>query len=483
MASGCAMKELCGEATCSICLDYFRDPVTVAECGHNFCRACLTQSWGESGAAEASCPVCRGKAQPGNLRPNRQLANVVEIVKKIDLQRGNREEVKEEVCKKHQERLKLFCRNDEILICVVCDRSKEHKDHEVVPAEEASGEYKDKFCSCLESLKEKRKRTLTWKANVEKESQELLEQTGTEREEILTECRQLRQFLEERERLLLAQVEEVEKEIERERDEHLARLSVELSSLENVIQEMEEKIHQPATELLQDVRSTLQRCEEKKEKEKEKSEDPVAFSPALKWRIWDIFDLNVLLKGVVKQFIGTLISGLQLHRGKVTLDPDTAHPQLRLSEDQKSLRWGEEAQNLPDNPERFDSYSAVLGREGFTRGRRFWEVTVGGEGDWTVGIARQSVKRKGKICIDAENGFWCLGKVDELYGSTLVFPLSLSSVPQRIRVSLNYAGGQVAFFDADRATLLSLFSEAFFSRETLQPLFIVGKNGCLSVSP
>ncbi|XP_060094682.1 ATP-dependent RNA helicase DHX15-like [Heteronotia binoei] len=299
MDTGGAVQELCEELTCPICLEYFRDPVSITECGHNFCQVCLTQSWGDLGA-EASCPLCRERVQQRNLQPNQQLANVVEMFKKISLQRGNGEEAKERVCKKHQERLSLFCQNDEILICIVCKRQKEHKDHKVILDHEASWQYKDKICSCLEILTMKRERILVCKANIERESRELLEQTETVRKEIVAEFRQSHQSPGEREKLLLAQAEQVEEEIARKRDEHLSRLSVELASLQNIIQEMEKKIHQPATELLQqDVRSTLQRCEEKKT-----FEDPVAFPPALKQKIWNICDLKVLLKGVTKQFRG-----------------------------------------------------------------------------------------------------------------------------------------------------------------------------------
>ncbi|XP_060095012.1 E3 ubiquitin-protein ligase TRIM52-like [Heteronotia binoei] len=230
MAAEGPVQELWEEASCSICLDFFRDPVTVAQCGHNFCRACLTRSWGESlGAAEPACPQCRGKAQPSSLRPNQQLANMVEIAKKFTLQErkdaagaheqvcqkhqellkfsckddetssfcmvcnvsGEHREVipleeaardsratvaarKGRVCQKHQEPLKLFCKDDEALICVVCDRSKEHRDHETLPFEEASQEYKDQFCSCLEILKKERERIVTCREDVEKKNQDVL---------------------------------------------------------------------------------------------------------------------------------------------------------------------------------------------------------------------------------------------------------------------------------------------------------------------
>ena len=115
--------------------------MTVAECGHNFCRACLNQWWGEKDT-EASCPQCRGASQKGNLRPNRPLAKIAEIAKKFRDQGVKGAEEKGRFCREHQEPLKLFCKDHESPICVVCDRSKEHENHKVVPLEEASQEYK-----------------------------------------------------------------------------------------------------------------------------------------------------------------------------------------------------------------------------------------------------------------------------------------------------------------------------------------------------
>ncbi|XP_054831870.1 E3 ubiquitin-protein ligase TRIM7-like [Eublepharis macularius] len=536
MAVGGPVSDLCLEATCSICLEYFKDPLMIAECGHNFCRACLPQSWGESGA-EASCPLCRGPAQPRNLRPNLQLANFVEIAKKFAVQEEKEADVegaegKEGVCEKHQEPLELFCKDDDASICVVCCRTKEHKDHQVIPLEEASGkektiiaagkvcekhqkplklfckdddalicvscdrskehkyhevvpleeaaqEYKNDICSFLEVLKKERTKFLEFKSDVIKESQVLLKQTKAAKQKTIAEFRQLHQFLEVQEKHLLAQMGEMEKEITGERDKHMARVCKELSSLESLIQEAEEKIQQPANELLQDVRSTLQRFEGK-----EKFETPVAFPPIQKWKIWDLWDISSFLEGVMKQFRVTLVSGLQLQKANVTLNPKTAHPRLFLSEDQKSVRQGEKPQALPSNPERFEYWDIVLGCEGFTTGRYFWEIIVGHEKVWFVGVTKKSVKRKSWMNVGPVEGIWALGKNSDNSYTALSHPhFTVNEELKKIRVVLNCEGRQVAFFDANTAALLHTYSGASFSGERLHPFFWVCEKGHLRLPP
>ncbi|XP_062978491.1 E3 ubiquitin-protein ligase TRIM7-like [Elgaria multicarinata webbii] len=478
-AAGSPVQDLCEEATCSICLDYFRDPVMVTECGHNFCRACLIQCWGEKDT-EGSCPQCKGTFQKENLKPNRQLGNFVEIAKKFGDQGAKGAEQKGGVCEKHQEPLKLFCKDHETPICVVCDRSKDHEHHKVLPLEEASQEYKDLIRRHLEILREERERILAYKAETEKENKELLKETKAEREKAVAQFRQLRQLLEEQEKLLLTQIEGLEEQIARRRDEHQAKLSEELSSLESLIQELEEKCQQPASELLQDVRNTLQRSE------KETFENPAAFPPELKWRIWDFREINPFLERVMKQFQDALLTGLPVMKANVTLDPDTANPRLILSEDHKSVRRGDKRQDVPNNPERFDTYASVLGREGFTAGRHFWEVSVGSEGDWAVGVARKSVRRKGWIGLGPEEGMWVVryrGGVYRAFNPPHYPLLSLSGDLKGIRVSLNCNEGQVSFYDADRGTLLYTFSGASFAGETILPFFHVWEKGHLRISP
>ncbi|XP_059570995.1 butyrophilin subfamily 1 member A1 [Alligator mississippiensis] len=159
-------------------------------------------------------------------------------------------------------------------------------------------------------------------------------------------------------------------------------------------------------------------------------------------------------------------------REDVTLDPDTAHPYLVLSEDGKSVRWTHTWQDLPGNPKRFDTQSCVLGREGFTSGRHWWEVEVGEQGWWAVGVARDSVKRKGEISFSPEEGVWAMqrwgGHYDALTAPDRT-PLSLHWVPSRVRVCLDCTLGRVSFLDADTEAPIFTFPPASFAGGRIRP--------------
>ncbi|XP_015279148.1 PREDICTED: E3 ubiquitin-protein ligase TRIM39-like [Gekko japonicus] len=388
MAARDPTEELFDETTCLICLDYFKDPVII-ECGHNFCRACITQYWGESNRA-VSCPYCRETIQQRIVRPNRQLANVVEIVKKHE--EGKGEKRKREVCERHQEPLKLFCRDDEVPICVVCDRSKEHRGHNIATVEDVAQEYKEKIKAHVKSLEKDRGNFVDQQVAEDLESQEHLKRLTGEKQKIRSAFQQMHKTLEKDEHFWLAQLDELEMKLLKKQEENFAKLSQEISMLSNLITEIEGTCQQPASEFLQDAKNILKRSEKKQTRR------TLTCSPRLEETLEMYIQNNSALEQAMKTCAVT-----------VSLDPDTANPRIILSENRKSVMRGRRAQNLPNNPERFDTMLCVLGCEKFASGRHCWKVEVDVQDQvesWAVGAARESVKRKGKITLCPEEGIW-----------------------------------------------------------------------------
>nr|XP_060615429.1 butyrophilin subfamily 1 member A1-like [Anolis sagrei ordinatus] len=162
----------------------------------------------------------------------------------------------------------------------------------------------------------------------------------------------------------------------------------------------------------------------------------------------------------------------------VRLDPNTAHRRIIISPDQRSAKWGPEEQPRPNNTERFDQHVWVLAQKGFTSGKHCWEVEVKGNGEWAVGVAKQSLKRKGLPDYSTTEGIWGIGEYWGL-GKYFAFtapqhtPLSFDKKPRMIRVFLDYDNGKVEFFNPETKSSIYTFSSAPFSGETILPWFRV----------
>ncbi|KAH1173589.1 butyrophilin subfamily 1 member A1-like [Mauremys mutica] len=158
---------------------------------------------------------------------------------------------------------------------------------------------------------------------------------------------------------------------------------------------------------------------------------------------------------------------------KVTLDPDTAHRELKLSEKQKTVTWESEPQDLPDNAKRFDKVFCVLGSKGFTSGNIYWEVEKMGR-IWAIGVARESVKKKGEIKFTPEEGIWGIEQSRVHYSllATPESPLPLSETPKKIRIYVSCEKGEVIFFNPDNGDLIASLT-ASFKGEKIFPFFWV----------
>lgn len=165
-----------------------------------------------------------------------------------------------------------------------------------------------------------------------------------------------------------------------------------------------------------------------------------------------------------------LVETLRRFRGDITLDPDTANPELVLSEDRRSVQRGEQRQALPDNPERFDPGPCVLGQERITSGRHYWEVEVGDQTSWALGVCKETANRKEKGELSAGNGFWILVFLGSFYNSNEPAFSPLRDPPKRVGIFLDYEAGHLSFYSATDGSLLFIFPETLFSG-TLRPLF------------
>ncbi|XP_042310921.1 E3 ubiquitin-protein ligase TRIM7-like isoform X2 [Sceloporus undulatus] len=312
------------EASCSICLELFREPVSIP-CGHSFCQACISHCWKEEGPF--ACPQCRQQAPRRDFRPNRELGNVADLARSLGslllLRGGGGGGEKEDggegrsaaaaaapaaprglCCPRHLEALKLFCGREEQLICCICRESRAHRSHDVFPLEEAAQDYRKDIQTRLQSLKEERETLLGLKLAGELKHQEFLRQTEAEREKATSEFAQIHHFLEEQEKLLLAQLNELEKEIVKHQKEHSTTFSDEILSLTAVITEVEEKCEQPDSEFLQDIRNTLSRFD------KDPFQPPKEMPCKIEKRLNEFSEKNNALTEIIKNFKDTLPSKL-----------------------------------------------------------------------------------------------------------------------------------------------------------------------------
>ncbi|XP_067830171.1 E3 ubiquitin-protein ligase TRIM39-like [Heptranchias perlo] len=460
MASLDVLESMKQEAICPICLEFYKDPVTI-DCGHNFCRACILHFW-EPVRGKVSCPQCRSEFLQKNVRPNRFVSNIVENVMKLGLEQTPRQTPRVGLhCEEHDEKVKLFCKDEQKLICVVCSMSRNHKDHVVSPIKEAAELYQEILQKSLDSLQKQMEEICKCQSEEEADVSKLKEQADSLQKNIASKFNQLHQFLYQEEQDLKTKLEQKEKTILQQMEENLKKIAEQRVSMEQIITDLQRRLTLGEMELLQDIKFILVRSAMQFKKPAKVPADLSLgdFNGPLQYTAW---------KRMVK-----LIDPVP---APLTLDPNTAHPRLTLSDNRTRVRFGESKQQAPDKPERFMHWHSILACQGFTSGRHHWEVEVGKNTTWGVGVARGSVPRKKDFTPEPKAGVWVLWRLGEEY-TTLTTPrtaLPLRTKPQKLGVYLDYEAGQVSLYNAEDMSHLFTFIDTF--TEKLYPFLLTGCN-------
>ncbi|XP_069490931.1 E3 ubiquitin-protein ligase TRIM39-like isoform X2 [Ambystoma mexicanum] len=249
-----ANESLEGEVTCSICLEFFTNPVTI-ECGHSYCLACISEymKWEE---LVLLCPECRQSFQRRNLNPNKRLANIAEVLKQSKVSPRP-----ESLCDEHKQSLQLFCKTDGAAVCAVCCTSTHHNLHDVVPIQEAVQTYKPLLLSSLAALKTHLEKVQKLQNDEEARRSECQRQVSREKQKILVEFQALQRFVREQQNLLLEQLEEKENKELMRIQRKVNEMEELQSSLRDMIAEMESKCQQQDAEFLKDAKILLSRVE------------------------------------------------------------------------------------------------------------------------------------------------------------------------------------------------------------------------------
>nr|XP_024655915.1 tripartite motif-containing protein 16-like isoform X2 [Maylandia zebra] len=524
--------------SCSVCLDLLKDPVTLP-CGHSYCMKCIESFWDEEEKKKIySCPQCRQTftARPV-LEKNTMLAVLVEQLKKTGLQAapadhcyagpedvacdvctGRRmkafksclfclasycekhlqphydvapfkkhklvepsKKLQENICSRHDEVMKMFCRTDQQSICYLCSVD-EHKGHDTVSAAaertERQRELEVSRQNIQQRIQDREKDVKLLQQEVEAINQSA-DQTVEHSEKIFTELIHLiqkrssdvKQQIRSQQETEVSRVKELQEKLEQEITE-LKRKDAELKQLSHTEDHIQFLHNYPSLSALSESTDSSSI----NIRPLSYFEDVTAAVSEVRDKLQDILreertNISLTVTEVdvsLSQPEPKTRAGFLKYSCEITLDPNTAHTWLLLSEGNRKATFMNQQQSYSDHPDRFTNRSQVLSRESLT-GRCYWEVEWRG-GGVDVAVAYKNISRKGDECV-----FGCNDKSWSLDCNINSFTFRYNNIQtpvsgprsSRVGVYLDHRAGILSFYSvSETMTLLHRVQTTF-----TQPLY------------
>uniref|UniRef100_A0A3Q2QW59 B30.2/SPRY domain-containing protein n=1 Tax=Fundulus heteroclitus TaxID=8078 RepID=A0A3Q2QW59_FUNHE len=357
--------------------------------------------WTETKAkALKSCLVCllsycETHLEPHQTAPRLNEHQLMDPVKNLE----------EMLCKEHDKPLELFCKTDQTCGCSLC-LVLVHKTHVFVPLSKQYEEMKAELKKLEPELQQKIQNNRLNIQEIKRSLKSSKDAADREKAEGVHVFTALKESVEKALKDLIKDIEDKQKTTEKQRSSEVKQLL-----------QSEDQLN-----LFQSFYSVK------------------AAPPTKNWTEFKKFYNEAELKRV------------QQYAVDVTLDPETAHPALILSEDEKHVHCDKAKNKSKSGPKRFTLYHNVLGKQHFFTGRFYFEVPVRGNNHWTLSVARESVIRKGPIQLSPENGYWTIGlrrnkykSFDESCNEILYF-----SQPKKVGVFVDFEDGLVSFYDVNK---------------------------------
>lgn len=165
---------------------------------------------------------------------------------------------------------------------------------------------------------------------------------------------------------------------------------------------------------------------------------------------------------------------------ELTFSIFTAHPNLLVSNDLRTVKYSSNKQSYPEHPERFTSAPQILCSQGFSGGEHVWVVEVGPNSMWSLGVCYKSIPRRGDHSRLGHNTVswrlqWKNGKLTVCQCSSNVVLKEVTTPPVKIEVALDYEGGNLTFHSTKgRREHLHTLKAVF--KEPVYPVFSILSN-------